>query len=914
MGFPMKRLQNSMVLLICSAVAILISAGCASKAPMQPAYQETKAEPVLAQITGINTEVGADSVSVNISGSKVLTYTSVKQPAPLGVVLYFPETTIGTLSNLQDIQSDLIQDIKTSELTSSGQTARVEIVLSQDVPYTANRDGNGLKITFPKPMMTAQAAADIKEEAPPKVAEKATEEAKDDSRIPQSKEVPAPMVTKSVDASMLSAVTGTEEDNQAVIHVAADGAIKNYKSFTLPHPPRIVFELMDVKSAHSTQQSVSIGDNWVTRARHYGYPDKVRLVLETKQAYLSNYTATPAATGLVIKVGEADQQDRQEVVAVTAANTEDVSQEAPPEKVKASETPEKKSKQAGWVNRIDFSSEEAGKSTVIIGTTAQADYKLDKVSDRLLHLTLFNAKLPDYRERPLITTRFESAVDRILPMKNQGANENSLFTIELRESVPYFIEQKDNLLMVHFEASTVPPKSLTDQEMPAFHAELSESSNKKTSLSENNATPVSVIAEEETNDYMAKKPVKKYTGEKIALDFYETDIKNVFRILREISARNFAIDKDVTGKVTLAFDKPVPWDQVLDLILKMNQLGSTMEGDIIRIATLETLRKEEDERQAALIAAQKSKEQELALEPLLTEYIPVNYSNASDEVLPHLEKIITEDRGMVGVDERNNLIIITDVSDKIRQAREIVKQLDRVTPQVIIEARVVEVNSEFTSDLGIDWSISQTGVQKDFLGGTYNWDAVMNFPAASDSSIGFSFARIAGTPLVLDARLSAIETDGKGKIVSAPKIVTLDNKKAKIKQGVEVPYLERDDSGGSSTKFKNVDLLLEVTPHVTPDRRVSMMIYITKNDIGTVFEGTPSLNTNEAETELLVNDGETIVIGGILKIDENVSTSGFPGLSNVPGLGWLFKQEKKTETKRELLIFITPKIVQLAQR
>ena len=168
--------------------------------------------------------------------------------------------------------------------------------------------------------------------------------------------------------------------------------------------------------------------------------------------------------------------------------------------------------------------------------------------------------------------------------------------------------------------------------------------------------------------------------------------------------------------------------------------------------------------------------------------------------------------------------------------------------------------------------------------------------------------------MIINARLNALESTGEGKIISSPKIVTLDNKKAKIKQGIEYPYLERDDTGGSSVSFKDIDLLLEVTPHVTPDNRVSLQIKITKNDIDQITNGVPSLSTNEAETELLVNDGDTIVIGGILKTRKGQSTRGFPWLSRIPVIGWFFKNQHDIKESDELLIFITPKIVKLEQR
>jgi type IV pilus assembly protein PilQ len=408
---------------------------------------------------------------------------------------------------------------------------------------------------------------------------------------------------------------------------------------------------------------------------------------------------------------------------------------------------------------------------------------------------------------------------------------------------------------------------------------------------------------------------KRYTGEKIALDFFETDIKNVFRILREISGKNFAVDKDVSGRVTLTLDKPVPWDQVLDLVLKMNQLGMIQEGDIIRIATLKTLKMEEDLRAAKIEAVQKAKKQELELEPLVTEYIAVNYSNAQTEILPHVENILTKDRGKVTVDTRNNQIIVTDVEDKVRQAKEIVNRIDRVTPQVIIEARIAEVSNDVSNELGFNWSLNAGPIFNDTLDGNFTGSMAMNFPPPNATSgVGFTFDKIIGTPMVLDATLNALETTGEGKIISSPKIVTLDNKKATIKQGLEYPYLERDDTGGSSVSFKNIDLLLEVTPHVTPDNRVSLQIRITKNDIDSILDGVPSLSTNEAQTELLVNDGDTIVIGGIMKARKTHVTSGFPWLSRIPVIGWFFKNQIDNKENAELLIFITPKIVQLEQQ
>ena len=237
------------------------------------------------------------------------------------------------------------------------------------------------------------------------------------------------------------------------------------------------------------------------------------------------------------------------------------------------------------------------------------------------------------------------------------------------------------------------------------------------------------------------------------------------------------------------------------------------------------------------------------------------------------------------------------------------EQIDTVTPQVIIEAKVVEVNREFSQNVGIEWSANSDPLASNNGGlDTLAGSVGMNFPAAGASStIGISFSKLSGTPLQLDATLNAIEAKQEGRIITAPKIVTLDNKKAVIKQGVEYPYLERDASGNATVKFKNIDLLLDVTPIVTPDDRILLKILI-------IVAGVPSLNTNEAQTELLVNDGDTIVIGGIIKTNVQKSNQGWPGLKDVPLFGWMFKTQGISDSTNELLIFITPRIVQLEQR
>ncbi|PIE61330.1 MAG: pilus assembly protein PilQ [Desulfobacterales bacterium] len=566
--------------------------------------------------------------------------------------------------------------------------------------------------------------------------------------------------------------------------------------------------------------------------------------------------------------------------------------------------------QAELIN-VEFTSKDTGQSDIRIETSHPVRYDTSQIDDDTFYLTLYNTKIPYHQQRPLLTRYFNSVVERVDPRPYPGAKKDTRIDIKLRDQVPFRVVQNRQGIHLSFEASSVKPPQFTKarkvleadvrgvKEMP-----MSDGQGQLHTAAPINAqsNPILGIAN------------GRYAGEKIKLDFFDTDIKNVFRILQSVSGLNFAIDENVQGKVTLSLGEAVPWDQVLDLVLRMNGLGKKMEGNVVRIATAETLQNEEEMRQSAIAARKKSLEQEKALEPLLTEYIPINYSDAKADIEPHVTKILTPERGKLSVDTRTNMIIITDTRQKIAQANELIYRLDKVTPQIMIEAKVVEVSKEFKRSLGTSWNLSNaSSITNGFVD---DFGAALNVGSNIGFVGDFSFFRLFGSSVTaLNAQLEASEEQGDVKIVSSPRIMTLDNKKAMIKQGQEYAYLERDDSGGSSVKFKDVDLLLEVTPHVTPDHRISMTVKLTKNDVASLTTtGVPILNTNEAETELLVNNRETIVIGGVVKQTLRQDDDGLPFLSGIPGLGLLFSREKKEDLKNELLIFLTPSIVQLEQK
>lgn len=887
---PMKIFLKS--ILVLSLFTFIIGfLGCASKPTVKQAEIDMEDLPQERVITAIEATENDELSTVWIKGNHLLTYTSVKQPFPVGVLLYFPETSLKNINKEYAPDSEIIDAIKATELTEKETTSRIEISLKKDVPFEVSREGTNLKIVFEKSGMSIA-------ESPIDVSGK-----KDEETVPS--------------ASMLKLVETKKHKESIDVILKADGSIKDYKSFSIENPARIVFDIFGIKTPYKKEESVPVKSKYVSKVRHYGYPNKVRVVLDTEKEYLADFSASSVKDGLLITVGKGVGTAKAEVADKKKPETTKDSTVVKEDGKKETQPPVVDDTQQAWVNRVDFSSEDKGKSTIIIGTTRPVTYNVKKVSDNRLQLELFNTNLPEYRKRPLITTRFESAVDRITPYQSSRTKNNSVVSIELREYVPYVVKQEDNLILISFEPSSVPPKPFEAADLPSWEQVLSQ-----------------VPAETEIKEEIEKSSIKekivaddngttseifeKWTGEPIALDFYQTDIKHVLRILKEVSGKNFAIDKDVKGSVTLSFDKPVPWDQVLDLILRMNGLGMIYEGEIIRIAQLDTISAEKKRRRAEINAMLKARKEEKDLEPLVTEYITVSYSNVKSEILPHVKGILTAKRGRATADSRNNQLIVTDTADTIEKVKELVRRIDRVTPQVIIEARIVEANTSFSREVGFDWGTITLGPYSGLFGYT---GTTLNLDLSADNSpispaTGSIFFDLAGVDWsIIDANISANESEGNTKIISSPKIMTLDNKKATIKQGISVPYFEESASGGTTIKFVKVDLQLDVTPHVTPDNRISLKIDVKNNEIGDTVQtsgGTAvSISTKEANTELLMDDGDTVVIGGIYKTNKNYSESGIPGLRSIPFLGWLFKSGRTNENKQELLIFLSPRIIQL---
>lgn len=487
---------------------------------------------------------------------------------------------------------------------------------------------------------------------------------------------------------------------------------------------------------------------------------------------------------------------------------------------------------------------------------------------------------------------------------------------DLREQIAYVVNKGEKTLTVD-----VRPKNNKHAEPPAVliaqvqnNAETQPSAKTLEKIPEK-IKPVSV-KEVQTPQVVlvaatASSIPSRFTGKKVSLDFQDADITNVLRLLSEVSKLNMIIGENVKGKITIKMSN-VPWDQALDVILKLKGLGKVFEDNVLRIDTLSNIAQSQEDEARAKDAMIKAEDLEIKI-------IPVNYAKAKD-ILESVKKTLSP-RGDVTVDERTNTIILKDIRYKHDEVIKFLKILDKPTAQVLIEARIVQADSNFARDLGVQWggtyatnpgtyNIGIMGGPTGTVGAPTSGFAV-NLPAqgvaGTKGSMGITIGK--GNSFNLDLRLSAGESKGVTKVLSAPKITTLDNREATIQQGEAIPYKTLSQEG-TKTEFIDATLTLKVTPKVTPDGHIAMAIKISKNRQGSiVVEGTPSINKKEATTEVLVKDGETTVIGGIYESTDVDNLNGVPWFYRVPILGWLFKNTQQSNIKSELLIFITPKII-----
>lgn len=443
---------------------------------------------------------------------------------------------------------------------------------------------------------------------------------------------------------------------------------------------------------------------------------------------------------------------------------------------------------------------------------------------------------------------------------------------------------------------------------------------------------VKPLTEEEKEE--AEKEKFGYTGEKLSLNFQNIEVRAALQLIADFTDLNMVTSDSVGGELTLRLQN-VPWDQALDIILKTKGLAMRKSGNVIMVAPAEEIAAHEKQ-------ALESQKQIQELTPLRSELIQVNYAKAGDiaELLRAKENSLLSERGNVTIDERTNTLLVQDTGDKLGEIRKLISKLDIPVRQVLIESRIVIANNDFSRDLGVrfgatyarkngdDGVIATTGSSSGT--NTITNSAINNvqntgnplpvtMPAQSDrfnvdlpvvgSSAGNIAFAVLGSDYLLDLELSALQAEGRGEVISSPRVITANQREAFIEQGVEVPYQEATSSGATSVSFKKAVLSLQVTPQITPDDRIIMDLGVSKDSVGDVVLGVPSINTREVSTQVLVDNGETVVLGGVFEQTRSNNVTKVPFLGDLPLIGYLFRQNSKVDDKEELLIFITPKIL-----
>jgi len=408
---------------------------------------------------------------------------------------------------------------------------------------------------------------------------------------------------------------------------------------------------------------------------------------------------------------------------------------------------------------------------------------------------------------------------------------------------------------------------------------------------------------------------KEYRGRRVSLDFKDVAIADVLRLIAEVSDLNVIAGDEVTGNVTIRLVE-VPWDQALDVILMTKGLGFVRVGNVLRIAPMEILKAEEEVR----LTERRNKEK---LEDLEVKLLPVNYADGKE--IEGLVKRVLSARGTVNLDRRTNTLIIKDISSVIDEASALVAAVDTQTPQVMIEAKIVEANLDFSRELGSVWGVQTQQFEDPFNGNTPRQDlGSEDLTFVDDNSLAFANpitsiptglltvgALILDQDFRVDAQIQAAESTGDGRVISSPRIVTLDNKEASIEQGFSIPF-QTFEGGDARLEFIDAVLSLTVTPHITADESIIMAIEVTRDapdDSIQTPTGSPAIAKNAAQTETLVKDGQTLVLGGIYTIVKSTRQSRIPYLHRIPVIGNAFKSNEVSDSRKELLVFVTPRIV-----
>ncbi|MFT5138571.1 MAG: type IV pilus assembly protein PilQ [Lysobacterales bacterium] len=637
--------------------------------------------------------------------------------------------------------------------------------------------------------------------------------------------------------------------------------------FSTESPPRIVLDMADTNSSVDSSPVV-VGQGAVESYTTLAAGGRTRIMVDLSQVVSYDYNAEGGQVVLAIAGGA-----RQ-----ASASSSGFS-----------------------VENIDFRRGEDGQSEVIVSLNRSGANVAVSVDSDGLSADIFNANLPSHLNQRLNVVDFATPV-QLIDADQRGSGVHFEMAIDGAFEHSYYQSGTDVIIEV--------AKRIIEAKQPTNKIEI-------------------------YGD-------KTYSGSRVTFNFQDIPVRSVLQLIADVADLNIVVADNVSGSLTLRLTN-VPWDQALDIVLDARNLDKRSNGNVIWIAPTADIANRE---QQLLQAIQDRQE----LEPLQTVMISVSYATAED-----LRTLIEQssrggsavdsdsgllsDRGSVTIDDRTNTLLVTDTSEKIAEIQRLVAELDHPVKQVQIESRIVVASSDFSHELGVRFGVTAAHVGNNILaiaGNGFGADLVnpatdprddgaldipniaqrynVNLPRASTAggSLGLSF--LTGDYL-LDLELSALEADGEGEVISTPRIVTANQHEAFIQQGVEIPYEESTSSGAASVSFKEAVLELRVTPLITPDNRIQLELEVKQDTVGVIFQtgrggSVPSIDTRELQTSVLVNNSETVVLGGIFQDERNRNEDKVPYLSSIPGIGGLFRRRSNDNQKRELLIFVTPTIVE----
>jgi type IV pilus assembly protein PilQ len=727
---------------------------------------------------------------------------------------------------------------------------------------------------------------------------------------PTKKEVAGIIEEAPAQIKSINVISGPN-DKETAIEITSSRPVP-YTAFKLVQPLRLIVDIDALQAKGLTE--VPINAKIVENIRFESIKDRptaTRVIAALSQDAEYNVQKKDRKIRVLLLTKKSGEEGEKQVL---ATKEEEIAPEEPrlffsPGKTKLNQ-----------ILGIDFFMLPKDKSRVTVTTSKKAEYELTPKSALSLLLEIKEATIPPELSRYIDSSQFKGVVNRITPIVKVAERQVGL-EIELREMVPYHLIQADKEIRLDFNKTTVKPpaKKITpgtltkaplkpEEVPPEVKPEI---------------TPVSRPISP------PKPPVKRYKGVKITLDFANADIRNILKLIGEVSKLNIVWGPEVKGTVSMRL-KDVPWDQALDIVLEANDLGMRREGNIIWVTTrakIKELEKEEEEKRKAeqerIKAIKTAQEEAKALEPLITGYIPVDFADADADIRAHIENIKSE-RGSITVDKRTNTIILTDIASIIEKAKDIVKEFDTPVKQIMIEARIVDASTTLIRDLGIEWNPIEGqrrrntgvifGIPTDATGFSSGGDQLYggsfstNVPPGWSSNIGLTFGRLTSSglgALTLTASLALAETEGNAKIISAPKVIASNGEQAVISRG-DIIYKDIVTADTVEVRELPATLSLTVKPTVSFNNYVTMDIQV-KDD--KVFADLSGKTEKSIETKLMVMSGDTVVIGGIYKEDKVETETGIPWLKDIPIFGWFFKARSESVERSELLIFLTPNVL-----